>query len=105
MRRRPFVAAAAMNQLDQDEKLIIEVQQYPGLYDQNSYDYRDLRKKENMWQKVADALGLHGESQRRRRVLRHRLWEGGAEGHGSPGAEDSFLREDSSVGTRVRTLL
>ncbi|XP_037781807.1 uncharacterized protein LOC119578140 [Penaeus monodon] len=63
-----------MNQLDQDEKLIIEVQQYPGLYDQNSYDYRDLRKKENMWQKVADALGLHArECQARWRVLRDKF--------------------------------
>lgn len=50
-----------MSQLDQDEKLIIEVQQYPGLYDQSSYDYRDLRKKESMWQSVAESLGMHGE--------------------------------------------
>lgn len=44
-----------------DERLIIEVQQYPGLYDQTSPDYRDLRKKETMWQAVADSLGLHGK--------------------------------------------
>ncbi|XP_045621397.1 uncharacterized protein [Procambarus clarkii] len=63
-----------MNQLDQDEKLIIEVQQYPGLYDQGSYDYRDLRKKESMWQSVADSLGLHArECQARWRVLRDKF--------------------------------
>ncbi|KAG7154759.1 transcription factor Adf-1-like [Homarus americanus] len=63
-----------MNQLDQDEKLIIEVQQYPGLYDQSSYDYRDLRKKESMWQSVADSLGLHArECQARWRVLRDKF--------------------------------
>ncbi|KAK8728002.1 hypothetical protein OTU49_009331, partial [Cherax quadricarinatus] len=63
-----------MNQLDQDEKLIIEVQQYPGLYDQGSYDYRDLRKKETMWQAVAESLGLHArECQARWRVLRDKF--------------------------------
>ncbi|XP_068217961.1 transcription factor Adf-1-like [Palaemon carinicauda] len=63
-----------MNQLDQDEKLIIEVQQYPGLYDQNSYDYRDLRKKEKMWQNVSESLGLHAkECQARWRVLRDKF--------------------------------
>ncbi|XP_050689702.1 transcription factor Adf-1-like [Eriocheir sinensis] len=57
-----------------DERLIIEVQQYPGLYDQTSPDYRDLRKKETMWQAVADSLGLHvRECQARWRVLRDKF--------------------------------
>lgn len=63
-----------MNQIDLDERLIIEVQQYPGLYDQGSQDYRDLRKKETMWQAVAESLGLHvRECQARWRVLRDKF--------------------------------
>ncbi|XP_063850891.1 transcription factor Adf-1-like [Scylla paramamosain] len=63
-----------MSKIDLDERLIIEVQQYPALYDQGSQDYRDLRKKESMWHAVSESLGLHvRECQARWRVLRDKF--------------------------------
>lgn len=40
-----------------DEKLAYEVEKYKELYDLQNRSYKDINKKESIWEAVATALG------------------------------------------------
>ena len=42
---------------DENEKLIIEVEKFPHLYDLKHPDYKDIIKKSNSWKTIAETIG------------------------------------------------
>lgn len=44
-----------------DERLIIEVENHPVLYDASHPFYKDNSKKDKAWEEIAKTLGFHGE--------------------------------------------
>lgn len=44
-----------------EEKLIIEVQNYPILFDTTHPHYKDTNRKDKAWGEIAEVLGVDGE--------------------------------------------
>jgi hypothetical protein len=44
------------------ERLIVEVEKHPILYDKSLQEYKDTDKKDRVWKEVSDKLNLTGKS-------------------------------------------
>ena len=44
--------------LQEEEKLCVEVEKYPCLYDKQNKGYKDKERKKNAWRKIDEELGI-----------------------------------------------
>ena len=43
------------------ERLIIEIEKHPSIYDKSLSEYKDVDKKEDIWKKIAGKLSIGGK--------------------------------------------